>query len=461
MPRASNEAPVEQPVGLVVDSNPAVRSVLKDAIERFGASCVIADGAEAARRSARERVYDLLFVSADVAPPVVDELRRGSDRGNGGPVAVRVGACDRISDRTTWFDCVDGTSAHDDLSLAVRRAVEFARERRDNDRLRERLSLREGFRGVVGTGHLAAHLRDTIERLSSSEGSVWVWGSEGSGRTAVARALHEAGDRSRFVRLDPGILAHAVGESRKLAGEGGLLEQAAGGTLLVDGFEELEPTTQREVLDALRHPSAAGVRVICRAQTAPVEAVARGRLEPDAARTLAAEVVRVPDLRDRSEDIPVLARYFVEGVCRLNGMGSLQLAEDALDLLRGYAWPGNVAELRHALEHAVILAREGVIRAGDLPDKLRSRPGGGDGLSDRPFREAKRQVVGEFERRYLTDLLERHGGNVTTAAQQSGMLRSALQRLLRKYGLKSADFRARSRGDARRGQAPDEGPRAD
>ncbi len=120
-------------------------------------------------------------------------------------------------------------------------------------------------------------------------------------------------------------------------------------------------------------------------------------------------------------------------------------------LLERYPWPGNVRELRNAVEHAVILATEGRIRPSDLPDRLREArvDGGSTGsrrqVASRPFREVKREVVESFERAYLYDLMEQHSGNVTSAAVQAGMLRSALQRLLRKYGLKSVEFRKRAR----------------
>jgi len=129
----------------------------------------------------------------------------------------------------------------------------------------------------------------------------------------------------------------------------------------------------------------------------------------------------------------------------LNGLSPITLAPDAESALASYAWPGNLRQLRSAVESAVILAENGVVAAKDLPEYLRTTSGAAApaARADRKFRDAKRTVVEAFERAYLEDLLRRHRGNVTGAAEHSGMLRSALQRLLRKHDLHSADFRTR------------------
>ena len=152
--------------------------------------------------------------------------------------------------------------------------------------------------------------------------------------------------------------------------------------------------------------------------------------------------MRVPALREHREDVPLLVRSFVEGLRRINGLPPIALEAATIEALERHAWPGNVKELRDAVETAVILASDGVVRVRDLPEAVRGAEGPAPGIrADRRFRAAKRAVVDAFERAYLTDLLGRHRGNVTGAAEHSGMLRSALQRLLRKHDLRSVDFR--------------------
>jgi DNA-binding NtrC family response regulator len=177
----------------------------------------------------------------------------------------------------------------------------------------------------------------------------------------------------------------------------------------------------------------------------PTKASDEGRLHPALVAAVGDAVVRVPPLREHREDVALLARSFVEGLRRLNGLPPIALEPAAVEALERHPWTGNIKELRDAVETAVILAADGVVRLRDLPEPLRgSSEGPAPGVrADRRFRAAKRAVVDAFERSYLTDLLGRHRGNVTGAAEHSGMLRSALQRLLRKHDLRSVDFRRR------------------
>ncbi len=147
----------------------------------------------------------------------------------------------------------------------------------------------------------------------------------------------------------------------------------------------------------------------------------------------------------RLEDVALLARHFVDEIRSINDLPPIQIAPETIEALTRYAWPGNVRELRHAMEQAVILAQDGTIRPRDLPRTVRAAAdaASNDESAAARFRDAKRVVVEAFEKRYLEDLLARHRGNVTAAANHAGMLRSALQRLLRKYELHSSDYRGR------------------
>jgi DNA-binding NtrC family response regulator len=147
----------------------------------------------------------------------------------------------------------------------------------------------------------------------------------------------------------------------------------------------------------------------------------------------------------RREDVPALTRAFVEGLRRLNRLPPISVSADAQEALTNHDWKGRVDDLRQAVETAVIVAGDGTVQVKDLPAFLRGSAAEGDrrGRTELRFRDAKRSVVDAFERSYLSELLARHGGNVTAAAEQSGMLRSALQRLLRKHDIRSSSFRGR------------------
>jgi DNA-binding NtrC family response regulator len=311
-----------------------------------------------------------------------------------------------------------------------------------------------------------------LARLSDSDLSVLFSGEGGVGKSRAARALHDLSPRAdaAFVVIECERLSVAEWEAQWAAFDDGVPAagspgaRAAGGTIYLREIVALEAVVQQRVRESLerwpRHDASravaqAGVpRVLAGTREDPQRAAEQGRFDPALLDRVGESRLHLPPLRDRIEDVGLLAPHFVDAICRINQLPPIRLAPEALFALERYGWPGNVRELRNAMEHAAILAVEGFVRLQDLPDRLLDGglPGEGGLVRHRavgPFREAKREVVDAFEVDYLKDLLDQHGGNVTSAAQHAGMLRSALQRLLRKHGLKSASFR-RKRASRRR-----------
>jgi DNA-binding NtrC family response regulator len=294
---------------------------------------------------------------------------------------------------------------------------------------------------VLGRSQSAESLRRRVAELAASRVPVLFFGEAGSGRRHAATCLHE-------LSAEPGSLVTVP------PGDAPALEAALGrreGTVFVRSIEDLPWSSQEALAAALASP-ARHPRIAASIAVDPHRAADEGRLARPLIAAFAGSIVPVAPLKERRADIALLARAFVEELRALNRLPALSISPEALEILERYAWPGNVRQLRLALESAVILASDGTVRAKDLPEQVMPGAGGrpSGARADRRFRDAKRVVVEAFERAYLEDLLRRHGGNVTGAAEQSGMLRSALQRLLRKHDLHSADFR---RADA-------SGPRA-
>jgi len=315
--------------------------------------------------------------------------------------------------------------------------------------------VREGHHGLVGRSPEMERLREQLARLSGDDVPVWLWGEVGTGRELAARSLHARAKRSAkpFFAVPCAALGPRTWESelgldadgRVLPG--GLLERLDGGTLYLQDLPALSPDLQSRLLRSLVDPDSpvTNGRILASSSVDPRQLVEQGRLLEGVFTLLGANIVELVSLRERAEDIPVLARHFISTICAINHLRPIQLADEALGVLERYHWPENVQGLRNVLEQAVILCPDGEIRLRDLPDWLRDStpvPAGPVSIAvRRRFREAKREVVEAFERSYLRDLMEHHGGNVTAASQESGMLRSALQRLLRKYDFKSAVFR--------------------
>jgi DNA-binding NtrC family response regulator len=370
---------MQSPLALVLDDDPSVRVRARDALVR--------DGIEAVAVASPREALDLLRAH---------------------PHAVVV-------------------TVVGDTPSPVRRTVleELCRLRANDGRAPE-------LPHILGRSQASEALRRRVSELAASRVPVLFSGEAGSGRRHAARCLHELSNESgSFVAIapgDPSALEAALRDGR--------------GTVFIASIESL-PWSSQEDLAAALASAATRPRVAASIGIEPHRAAEDGRLSRALVAAFSGSIVPVPPLRERRADIAPLVRSFVEELRSLNRLPALSVAPDAMEALERCAWPGNVRQLRLALESAVILASDGIVRTKDLPEHVVADAGiSPSGVrADRRFREAKRVVVEAFERAYLEDLLRRHGGNVTGAAERSGMLRSALQRLLRKHDLHSADFR--------------------
>jgi DNA-binding NtrC family response regulator len=304
-----------------------------------------------------------------------------------------------------------------------------------------------GFAGLVGRSERIERVRERLARLSAADGPVLLVGEPGTGKELAGRLLHQRSARASapFVVADGRVAPPGAFEEELFRRNGGLLDLAAGGTLFVEEILDLPAT----ILERLLREFAAGrleARVVGATSRDPRRAADEGRVPRDVVAWFGTSIVAMPPLRDRPDDVTRIARHFLESLREINDLGPIRLDPSAAEALARWRWPGNVHELRRVVEHAALVAGDGTILPEHLPESLRAPAGpqdaaGGIVLADRPFRDAKRRVVEAFERAYLADLMRRHGGNVTAAAGASGMLRSALQRLLRKYALRSVEFR--------------------
>ena len=285
---------------------------------------------------------------------------------------------------------------------------------------------------ILGRSQAAETLRRRVSELASSRAPVMFTGEAGSGRRHAARFLHAlSNEADPFVVVpsgDPLALEAALGDAK--------------GTVFVGSLEQLAWSAQ-EALAAALTSRATAPRVAASLGVDPLRAADEGRLSRGLVAAFSGAIVPVPPLRERRADIAIFVRAFIEDLRRLNRLPPLAVDPEAMEALERAEWPGNLRQLRSAVESAVMLASDGTVRLRDLPGHLLGSAPRAESTvrADRRFREAKRLVVDAFERAYLEDLLKRHGGNVTGAAERSGMLRSALQRLLRKHEIHSADFR--------------------
>ena len=360
------------------------------------------------------------------------------------------------------YDFVEKPFTTDRLLLALSRAMEAFRLRRENAELR----LHAGASTeLVGRSAEIAQTRSMIERVAPTGSRILIQGPPGSGKEVAARMIHRCSRRSEgpFVVANCAIMAPARFEeelfgSEEGAGKTGLLELAHGGTLLLDEIADMPPETQGKIVRVLQEQTflrvggsqrvSVDVRVIATSNRDLAAEVAQGRLRQDLFYRLNVVPLEIVPLRRRRDDIPHLANHFLELYARQTGMSPPVVAEDAMAALQAYDWPGNVRELRNIVERLSILAPgEGAatLRASALPPELREEAPAishfekGDTMMSLPLREAREL----FEREYLLAQMRRFGNNISQTAQFIGMDRSTLHRKLKASNASPAGERDR------------------
>jgi DNA-binding NtrC family response regulator len=318
--------------------------------------------------------------------------------------------------------------------------------------------------GLVGESPEICSLLRIVNQTARSEASVLIYGETGCGKELVARMLHANSPRSEkpFVPVDCVSLTESLLEAELFGHERGaytdakessmgLLETADGGVLFFDEVGEMSLLTQSKLLRALEEKNVRrvggrklipiDVRVISATNSDLSELIRQGRFREDLYYRLNVVRINVPPLRSRGRDIRLLAHYFFD-TCRgwRSDLEIQGISAAALMVLDQYGWPGNVRELRNVIERSVALSRSSYLSPLDLPEELLAAAATGRS-SLGSFQQQKYAAVKEFESHYLRELLERSSGNVTRGAELAGMLRPALQRLLRKYSITPEDFR--------------------
>lgn len=350
------------------------------------------------------------------------------------------------------------------ILLAVRRAIDDARLRRENDELRRITHILDE---LVGQSRAIAQLREAIGRVAPTGSRVLITGPAGSGKELVARHIHHRSPRASgpFVVINAATMAPERVEEELFGSETrtsggfpaitvGVFERANGGTLLLDNVPDMPLATQGKILRALQDqvfmrvggdtPVRADVRVLTSANRDIAGAVRTGLFREDLYYRLNVVSIEVPPLCERREDVTPLSEYFIELAVRQQGLCARKLTSDAETALLMADWPGNVRQLRNVIESLLIMAPDegnGSITAAMLPSEV-SMTSPAPVLfhdSSEVMSLGLRQARELFERKYLTTQLARFGNNISKTATKIGMERSALHRKLRSLGISDAE----------------------
>jgi DNA-binding NtrC family response regulator len=369
------------------------------------------------------------------------------------------------------FDYVTKPFSPDQLVIAVAKMLQRRRLQIENQQLRQELQQRYRFENIIGKSRVMQDLYGLLERVAPTDSTVLIRGDSGTGKELVARAIHFNSPRRAgpFVAVDCGALSETVLESElfghvkgaftgALAAHKGFFEVAHGGTLFLDEIGNISTAVQTRLLRVLQEREfkpvgsaqaiAADFRLIA-ATHCDLEAMIKdGDFREDLYYRLNIVPLRLPNLRERGDDVVGLAMHFLQkhrdGTC----CPATTIAPETLEILLRYPWPGNVRELENVMQRAMVVCTGDRLLPEHLPVEVRTETPGlhavdvastWDELKEQK-RRIQEEAVAELERRFLVRALERHDWNATRAAAAVGMLRPNFQALMKRHGVRRTDL---------------------
>jgi two-component system, NtrC family, response regulator PilR len=475
-PHAAAADTTSKPRILIVDDEPSMREMLRIALRREGYDVVLAENGKQAIEHLQRQPVDLLL--SDIRMPDISgvEVLRTAKEMNRDVVAFMMTAFASTETaveamRLGAVDYFTKPFSMDELRLKVRQHLETNRLRQENVLLKRALNSRHSFSNIVGRSERMRAVFSTIELVANTSSTVLIGGESGTGKELVARAIHyNSLRRDRpFVAVNCGAVPETLLESELFghmrgaftgadANKKGLIEAAEGGTIFLDEIGEMTPPMQVKFLRVLQDRRfrrlggtdevQADVRVIAATNQELPRMVEQGKFREDLYYRINVLSIQLPALRDRAEDIPILAEHFLEHFAAQMAKPVRTISAEAMRLLQSHAWRGNVRELQNAIERAVALEQSETILPETLPEEIRKGasfaatpavtaaappapelPALGEGFD----LEARGE---EFYRHYMLLALERAGGVQVKAAEMLGMSFRSFRYYAKKFNLR-------------------------
>lgn len=445
---------------LVVDDDPSILKVIRMRLEAAGYRVVTALEAKKAVNLTKEEVFDFALVDLklndqdgitlmeilhEINPelPVIILTAYGTIQS--AVDAMKKGAFNYL---TKPFD-------HEELLLQTKNCLERSRLTREVQNLKKIVKNRYGFENIITRSERMEHVLDQVAQAAGSDSNVYIEGESGTGKELIAKTLHLAGSRKGgpYVAINCAAIPETLIESELFGyqqgaftganrDKHGLFSEADGGTIFLDEISEMHPSMQAKFLRVLQekefYPVGAqktirvDARFIASSNKNLETEVKNGIFREDLFYRIHVIVIQLPPLRERKEDIPLLANYFLNKYATETRKEIKGFSPAAMQKLMLHDWPGNVRELENSVECAVALAPQDMISAALILPTLSEAK---ERL--KPLKDAKES----FERNYLIQLIELTEGNVSQAAKLAGKFRADLYDLLKKHDIKPADYR--------------------
>jgi two-component system NtrC family response regulator len=358
------------------------------------------------------------------------------------------------------FDYILKPFKNEEILVTIAKALDHRHLILQNRLLNQELEKHYGFPNIVGESRTMQEILALVKRVAASRATVLITGESGTGKELIARAIHQCSSRTSktFVTVNCAALTETLLESELFGHERGAFthavamrkgrfELADGGTLFMDEVAEMSPALQVKVLRVLQEMEfervggtrtiKVDVRMVAASNKDLKEEVEAGRFREDLFYRLNVVHLHMPPLRQRQEDIPLLAAHFIKKYALENVRGKIRIAPDALKLLAKYQWPGNIRELENVIERATILCGDNLITPQDLPGELAPRPAEAKLDIDRfiPPSTPLPEALEAIEEQMIRRALEKSGQVQVRAAEMLGITKSLLQYKLKKYHL--------------------------
>ncbi|MFH1147675.1 MAG: sigma-54 dependent transcriptional regulator [Pseudomonadota bacterium] len=367
------------------------------------------------------------------------------------------------------FDYVTKPFRKERILHVTEQALKWQRLERENTYLREKLEGRSPFPALIGNSLPMERVYNQIDQVAKTSATILITGESGTGKELVSRAIyvHSARSDKPFVPINCSAIPETLIESElfghtkgsftgAIRDTKGLVEEANHGTMFLDEIGDLSLVMQVKLLRLLQegeykivgdnHIRKVDIRFIAATNQVLPERIKKGEFREDLYYRLNVINIHIPALRERVDDIPLLAHHFVKKYTVLNNKNIGKFSKEAMDYLIQRDWPGNIRELENVVERGVIMTTSDVLQTADLipsrqeiitpPNSLPV-----ENIFAMPFKEAKDKLVEQFQAQYITKALAKHGGNVSQAAKDSGLKRQYLHRLMREQKMESKTFK--------------------
>ena len=446
---------------LIIDDDASILEVLQMRLKALGYSVSIAKDGDEAKKALFLNKINLVLVDLRLSEENGIELMGDIIKNYPRLPIIIITAHGSIESaveamRKGAYSYITKPFRNDDLAMQIKNALEKQRLTQEIEYLRNQLDERNNFNPIIGKNKQMLEILELVSRVSKTDCNVIIYGESGTGKELIARAIHQNSNRANepFIATNCGAIPEGLLENELFGhirgaytdaheSKEGLFAQADKGSIFLDEISNTSMIFQIKLLRVLQEREIKpigstknrkiNVRIIAASNTDLQKAVSDGTFRDDLFYRIHVMPVYLPPLRQRKDDIPLLATYFITEFCKALKKDPLGFSPPALQRMLLYDWPGNIRELRNKIEHAAIVSNKNSIEPGDIFPERNTTTN-----VFHSYKDAKER----FEREYIENLLKANNGNVTNVSKMASRYRADIYKLIKKYNINPEDYKA-------------------